>query len=188
MCAHKKRRENSGRNREVHLSAKQLQITKWRKSKLGTGLTDRENIFFSDSKETLNVNFMTVVIFQVTYYKRVLWAPMKHLMLPLQREENGWNSSSSSGGTQPFAAQTLIGVSARKCLFCTLGGYYWKAKSLFLQDVSSITLRLSKKRVSVPRLECMACPARTMTTWRHLHSNLALFFLNHWCFYPEEWQ
>lgn len=51
---------------------------------------------------------MTVVIFQVAYYKTVLWAPVKHLMLPLHREKNGWNSSSASGGTQPFAAQTLM--------------------------------------------------------------------------------
>lgn len=157
MCAHKregKQWQKEGNTILVHgyISAEQPQITKWTENKsykLGTALAEGDTEFFEtlqDSKETLHDNVMTVVIFQVTYYKKVFCTPMKSLRLPLHSEKKGWNSSLASGGTQPFAPQTLTWTSARNCLLWNLGGDFWKANPLFLQNASSITLRFYREK------------------------------------------
>lgn len=93
---------------------------------------------------------------------------------PTTQRKEWLEYSSASGGTQPFAAQTLMRTSARKCLLCT---FRILLKSRFTFPSRCLWyLRFSRKRVSFPRLCRLHKPCVPMTTWRHLHSNLAQFF------------
>lgn len=103
-----------------------------------------EGTYFLRHCRTQTKPYMTIL----WLWWALIWASMKPSRLPQRNEKTGWNSSPSSSGTQPFDPQTLTWTPARKWLLWTLGGDFWKADPLFLQNASSITPRFSRERAS----------------------------------------
>lgn len=85
-------------------SAEQLHVTKQTKlvlQALNNLGRQKEHVFsdlLRDSKEILSSNFMTVVTFQVTHYKKVVHALLRpSVSLLLHRRKKGWNNFQTSG-------------------------------------------------------------------------------------------